>query len=257
MRKGTTINGKTLSVIEKELRKPIPDNEMSSRTDNGKLYISVEAYEKRLDDVIGVLNYDRISQGGKIVEVAGKMAATAMTIISIYDDDGNVCLRKASPGAADIIIVNKTGEAKSIKSDIASATAESFKNCCKLLKIGVDQLRQDKKEKSNGKNNSNTRNAEKHISEPDPVKLHRVKFLTRLSKGNKHYNADVVDTETGEKLKFKLFEKEVPLIEEHMALPKFIEIYVKDKELSFFGHINEFYGERQIVFCRPSVSTRN
>lgn len=256
MRKGTTINGKTLSAIEEELRKPIPESEMSHRTDNGKLYIPVEAYEKRLDDVIGVLNYDRISQGGKIVEVAGKMAATAMTIISIYDDDGNVCLRKASPGAADVIILIDTGVAKSIKADIASATAESFKNCCKLLKIGVDQLRQEKKEKSNRKNNSSARTAEKPIS-ADPVKLHRVKFITRLSKGNKHYNADVIDTETGERLKFKLFEKEFPLIEEYIALPEFIEVYCKDKEMSFYGQINEFKGERQIVFSRPSVPGRN
>lgn len=250
MKREITINGKPLSVIEEELRKPIPGEELGETID-GFNYVPVEAYEKRLDEVIGVLNYDRISQGGKIESVAGQLIATASTIINIYDDEGNVCLRKSSPGAAKIIIVEATGRPKNVKSDIASATSESFKNCCKFLKIGIEQIRDDRKKKKSTKNNSSDRS--RKFAPPESIKLYRVRFCSRLSGGEKYYSAEVIETETGEKLKLMIFKREIPLIEEYILFSEFITAYGIDRELSFYGYINEFKGERQIIFNRPSV----
>lgn len=255
MKRGITINGQPLSVIEEELRKPIPDEELDE-TREGFLSIPVETYEKRLDEVIGVLNYDRISQGGEIVEVAGQLVATATTFINIYDDEGNVCLRKSSPGAANIIIIKDTGRPKNVKSDIASATSESFKNCCKLLKIGIEQIRDDrrrKKEEAKKKEKTKNSNVEQSNKTVSPEVLHKVRFQSRLSSGNKFYSAEVIDTKTDENLKLMIFKREIPLIEEYISFDEFTNVYGIGKELSFYGYINEFRGERQIIFNRPSV----
>ena len=257
MKKGVTINGKALELIEMELRAPLPEEELKE-TEGGVDYIPVESYERRLNEVIGVPRYNRKTSATRFEEVAGCYVAVNTTFLEIYDDDGNVCLQKSAPGGSNVVIIEKTQKPRSLKSEVSSAASEGFKNCCKQLNIGIDQVRRMRDEKKEsgrkGTNIQNGANANRTKSRGDEnVNLHKMKFLTRLSSGNKNYSANVVDLSTGEELQFKIFEKDYPQIEKIVPFSDFITKCAVGTELSFYGYYNVFRGTRQIIFVEPYV----
>lgn len=268
MRKDVKINGKSLDIIERELKEEFPKELFKEQ--QGTTYLQIEVYEERLNKVIGVLNYDLITEGGNIQQVAGRVpykkengeisvieqpsalqpppahyVATATSTISIYDDDGNIFLRKGSLGAAPVNYVNETGAPVNLKSVIAMAESEAIKNCCKKLQMGIDQIRQYndfQKNKKRGKNKPSS------ISQEEDVQLFHIELKAKLNGGKGLYNTDVLDLQTGEKLKFVIFKREFPEIEKYMPFSKFVSACKAGTKFKLYGYLNEFRGERQLIF---------
>jgi hypothetical protein len=124
-----TVNGKSLDQVLSELKAPFPEEELKKNEKN-ETYIPVESLESRLNSVIGVLNTLVTYEG--IQEVLGRFVVVAKTILIIYDDERNALIRKSALGGSNIIVVKDTGKPSSLKTDIAAAQSESFKNVCKI-----------------------------------------------------------------------------------------------------------------------------
>ena len=122
-----TVNGKSLDQVLSELKAPFPEEELKKNEKN-ETYIPVESLESRLNSVIGVLNYDTLVTYEGIQEVLGRFVVVAKTILIIYDDERNALIRKSALGGSNIIVVKDTGKPSSLKTDIAAAQSESFKN---------------------------------------------------------------------------------------------------------------------------------
>ena len=122
-----TVNGKSLDQVLSELKAPFPEEELKKNEKN-ETYIPVESLESRLNSVIGVLNYDTLVTYEAIQEVLGRFVVVAKTILIIYDDERNALIRKSALGGSNIIVVKDTGKPSSLKTDIAAAQSESFKN---------------------------------------------------------------------------------------------------------------------------------
>ena len=146
-------------------------------------------------------------------------------------------------GGSNIIVVKDTGKPSSLKTDIAAAQSESFKNVCKLLQIGISQIRSGKQRR--GQNGTKQRREEKN--------LYKIRFTSSLSAGNKCYKADCVDIATEEKFLFVIFSGQYSKIEKYVEFSKFVRTYREGKELAFYGRKDEFHGQRRIVFEEPSV----
>lgn len=228
-----TVNGKSLDQVLSELKAPFPEEELKKNEKN-ETYIPVESLESRLNSVIGVLNYDTLVTYEGIQEVLGRFVVVAKTILIIYDDERNALIRKSALGGSNIIVVKDTGKPSSLKTDIAAAQSESFKNVCKLLQIGISQIRSGKQ-----------RREEKN--------LYKIRFTSSLSAGNKCYKADCVDIATEEKFLFVIFNGQYSKIEKYVEFSKFVRTYREGKELAFYGRKDEFHGQRRIVFEEPSV----
>lgn len=228
-----TVNGKSLDQVLSELKAPFPEEKLKKNEKN-ETYIPVESLESRLNSVIGVLNYDTLVTYEGIQEVLGRFVVVAKTILIIYDDERNALIRKSALGGSNIIVVKDTGKPSSLKTDIAAAQSESFKNVCKLLQIGISQIRSGKQ-----------RREEKN--------LYKIRFTSSLSAGNKCYKADCVDIATEEKFLFVIFSGQYSKIEKYVEFSKFVRTYREGKELAFYGRKDEFHGQRRIVFEEPSV----
>lgn len=155
-----TVNGKSLDQVLSELKAPFPEEELKKNEKN-ETYIPVESLESRLNSVIGVLNYDTLVTYEGIQEVLGRFVVVAKTILIIYDDERNALIRKSALGGSNIIVVKDTGKPSSLKTDIAAAQSESFKNVCKLLQIGISQIRSGKQRR--GQNGTKQRREEKNL----------------------------------------------------------------------------------------------
>ena len=202
-----TVNGKSLDQVLSELKAPFPEEELKKNEKN-ETYIPVESLEERLNSVVGVLNYDNLVTYEGIQEVLGRFVAVAKTVLIIY-----------------------------------AAQSESFKNACKLLQIGISQIRSGKQRR--GQNGNKQRKEEKN--------LYKIRFASSLSAGNKCYKADCVDIATEEKFLFVIFSGQYSKIEKYIEFSKFVRTYREGKELAFYGHRDEFHGQRRIVFEEPSV----
>ena len=225
-----TVNGKSLDQVLSELKAPFPEEELKKNEKN-ETYIPVESLESRLNSVIGVLNYDTLVTYEGIQEVLGRFVVVAKTILIIYDDERNALIRKSALGGSNIIVVKDT------------AQSESFKNVCKLLQIGISQIRSGKQRR--GQNGTKQRREEKN--------LYKIRFTSSLSAGNKCYKADCVDIATEEKFLFVIFSGQYSKIEKYVEFSKFVRTYREGKELAFYGRKDEFHGQRRIVFEEPSV----
>lgn len=228
-----TVNGKSLDQVLSELKAPFPEEELKKNEKN-ETYIPVESLEERLNSVVGVLNYDNLVTYEGIQEVLGRFVAVAKTVLIIYDDERNALIRKSALGGSNIIVLKDTGKPSGLKTGIAAAQSESFKNACKLLQIGISQIRSGKQRK-------------------EEKNLYKIRFTSSLSAGNKCYKADCVDIATEEKFLFVIFSGQYSKIEKYIEFSKFVRTYREGKELAFYGHKDEFHGQRRIVFEEPSV----
>lgn len=245
--KDVKINGKSLEEIERELSADFPDAELKVDQEGAK-YVPVESYEKRLNAVIGVLNYDRITTEGGIHRVADRYVITTSTMIEIRDGDGNVVIRKSQVGGSNVIILSsgeQKGQPKNLKSDVSAAGSESFKNCCKLLQVGIKQIREQRAKKKKTTQPSNQQD----------VRAYRVVFETSLSSGNGYYSAEVVNCETNQHLRLMIFKKSYVEIEKYITMAEFIKCYQRGTKLSFYGYENEYRGKSQLIFSRPNAKS--
>lgn len=241
-RNDSLINGKTLAQIEEELSEPFP-REKTKYNGNGETYFPVEVYEERLIEVLGGRRWFNLDcSPAQVSQVGEKYVISVSVTVELLSDNNQPIWRKSAVGGSNVIIVKSTGEAKSLKIDVKSAMSEALKNVYQQFGIGIGQLRQMKKSAQvcSSQNNSQERKI-------------LVKFLSRFNSIAGGYSADVICDESGEKLKLVIFKNSFPAIEKYCTMAKFVEHYVKDTSLTFWGHENTYRGKKQFVFKRPDV----
>lgn len=270
------INGKTLAQIEEELSEPFP-REKTKYNGNGETYFPVEVYEERLIEVLGGRRwFNTDCSPAQISQVGERYVVSVSVTVDLLSDNNESAWRKSAAGGSNVIIVNSTGEAKSLKSDVKSAMSEALKNVYQQFGIGIGQLRQMKKSPGNPQNREPARSRDNtgsrpvrssnqaSPSQPKDTEVRgsqnnsrerkiSVRFLSRFNSMSGGYSADVICVETGEKQKLVIFKDSVPAIEKYCTMAKFIEHYGKDTSLTFWGYDNIYRGMKQFVFKRPDL----
>lgn len=245
-----TVNGKSLRQIQQELEAPFSETEMVEAQGGGKA-ISIGAYEDRLNQVIGVLNYDFITSEGRLEAIADRYMLHVSAHITIYDDERRPVVTKSACGGCNVIIVKETGNPKSLKSDLDSAVSEAYKNCCQKLNVGVRQLRESNKK--NGRPQSRNQNQRENPQSGNQNgssdgKRVNIQLMQSLQSGNKNYYAKAVMEDTGEQVVFKLFERELPAFEQKISIREFIDGFGNGTSMNFVGKESSFKGSNQIIF---------
>lgn len=245
-----TVNGKSLLQIQEELEAPFSEAEMVDAQGGGKA-IPIGAYEDRLNQVLGVMNYDFITSEGRLETIGDRHMLHVSARITVYDDARRPIVTKSACGGCNVIIVNQTGQPKSLKSDLDSAVSEAYKNCCQKLNVGVKQLRE-----KNKKTNRNQDRDSRGNQNPDmgnktgstDGKRVKVRLMQSLQSGNKNYYAKAAYLDTGEQVVFKLFEREYPAFEQKIAIRDFVARCGNNTEMNFVGKESSFKGSNQIIF---------
>lgn len=139
-----TVNGKSIEELQKLLAADFLEEDFK-RLKEGIYYLPVEKYEQRLREVCGgPLRYSMIYSECALHNVLGKYTFSVNCKITIYADDGSVLVEKAANGGANLVILDSgtdTARPANMKSDIASAQSDAFKQVCNDLGIGIAQLR--------------------------------------------------------------------------------------------------------------------
>lgn len=229
-----TINGKSPEDIIKELTIPFkPDDFKVNRY--GFHYLPVDKYRERLNEVVGVLNYDFVTSEPKVTTVGTRPHIPLSGSITIRDDAGNIVSVKAACGGTQVIMTNIDNEAVLFKNDCDSAAEDVFKRCCKSIGMAEAQIKQLRGTKgSDGNNNS--------YSEPtEPITLYRVKLREAFSSiGKFGYGAMVdIDGET-EPRKMMIWKSGQQEIEKYMPIAKFIQNYKAGMTFSTYGYKTVF-----------------
>lgn len=240
------INGKTLKEVQKELQADFSPNELLINR-YGFHYLPEEKIRERLDQAVGIFNYDYEISSPQIVLVGTRPHIALSGCLSIKDDDGNVVTKKSACGGTQIIMINDSGEAASLKNDLDSAASDVFKRCCKKLGIGEKQLRQLR-----GSNNQKDSNFSKETHE---LSLFKIKFKEKFSALGKNGYAAKVEHE-GAEYKLVIWSNAVPLIEKHYPINEFMDKCKPGITISFYGYKDVFVSrngnkENQIVFEKP------
>lgn len=166
-----TVNGKSLKDIFSQFQEDLPTDAIQSRDFDGVMYVPVDAFRKRVDEVLGPEHYNETYSEIELIEAKDTLAIKCKCTIEILDDDFNVILVKESVGGNTLAFpkidektstvengvrsfsIIKTDEGKtsqvvgttinSIPNDLDSACQDAFKRICKKqFGIGKRQLEQ-------------------------------------------------------------------------------------------------------------------
>lgn len=250
-----TINGKSFKDVVAELSAAFSPNDFKENR-YGFHYLPVETYQQRMDEVVGILNYDFTTSEPRTCIVGTRPHISLSGTITIRDDNGNAVTSKSACGGCPVIMLSKEAEAASYKNDLESASADVFKRCCKKLGIAEAQLKQLRRGNSN--------NTNRNISDVagETVSLHRVKLretFSTLGKNNSGYSA-MVDVEgEREPRKLVIWQPAIDEIEKYIPIAKFVNNYKPNMEFSLYGTLNVWnknngQKELQLEMERPYVN---
>lgn len=248
------INGKEISEALKLLTEDFPKEQM--KFFNGQKdqpYFGIEVYQKRLNQVIGVLNYSFVTHDIQVCQNGPQQNIIVNAELTIYDDEGKVVASRGCGGAYSIKYATPkkddvTGEIKEPKpvkvaNDVENACYDAFKKCCKLFGISTKQLREIKSLAPSSRNSNSNNWDEKEIV---------AKVVSSVSSIGQTGGYGVTIEIGGEKIPLKIWKEGIAKLKEN---PNFqLDSFVKMKpgtELSFIGKEGFYSGKKQIVFVSP------
>lgn len=266
-----TVNGKSLTQLEVEFAAFLPVN-MIKYTDDGYAYFPVEAYESHFIQVVGGRRWYNITTTPPVVSRVNNRFLISLTVrIEILSDTNEVVWTCEAAGGTNIIIINKTGEAKDLKSGIKSATSEALKNVYQMFGIGIEQLRNIKSRHPGNpapsaapnpnyaKGNAGTVEKAKPGSQttegssaPESTdQTYHIMFLSRLNSISSGYAADIQMVDTGEKRRLIIFHRNTAGIKKYCPMATFVEKYNRGAKMHMIGYENIYNGQKQIIFKQP------
>lgn len=237
-----TINGKSFDQIVSELEADFP-KEYVQYLDDGKPYYPREAYVSRMNTVIGVLNYDFCTSDPILVQNGRQQNFIVRGTIRIYDDDRNLVVEKSCAGASNIIyknIVDANGKKNSgdipakVSNDVEAACIDAFKRCCKLFGVGIMK-------KTVRTNNSSSPKGSVSFMEPI-IKNAFSTFNKNALKATVNYNNKTYP--------LIIWGEQVQEIKNRCSLEKFLSAYIPGKTFKFYGYVQQYNGQEQIVLSR-------
>ena len=162
-----TINGKPIPEIITALQADFPEEDIENRDYDNVPYISVDAYRKRLNDVVGIDHYTETYDNVELVKAGETYAVKTMCHLTLLDDEYVSIFTKDSSGGSIIAFPKvdklnadgkpcKDAENKTIKipgnvtnslpNDFDSACQDAFKRICKKqFNMGKEQLKRKSK----------------------------------------------------------------------------------------------------------------
>lgn len=259
------INGKTVADVIKELAAPFSEK-LFKTNPAGFPYLPYEVFRERMDQVVGIFNYDFTISQTEWVVVGDKMHISCIGTLTIRDDEGNVVTVKSENGDADVIC-KKDGAVVKSGNDAKTASHDAFKSCCRMLGVGDYQLRDKRK---GGKNNndsstsSNAGNRQQSAQSNNGNVAAASEACYRIcvtggftSLNNKGYKAPAVLSETGEKVSLILWKEGIAAVEAAgVPIGEFLKKSI-NREFSVIGERTTFSmrngsTEEQLIMLRPS-----
>lgn len=270
-----TVNGKKLEQLEKELAAPLPAGKLNYN-ENNEAYFPVEVYEERFREVLGGRRWYSISSGpASVSQVANRYLVNVSVKINIISDDNEVAWSNEANGGSNVILISKSGEPKSLKSEVGSATSIAIKNVYHMFGIGIEQLKHMKNQSNGqrtfgdagrpgpasqsaaGKRVEGGLNSQQGTASSDyGEREYKVIFQSRLNSASIGYKASVQVVGTNEERTLVIFKDKINTIEAYCPMTKFVDSYKKGASLSLIGYEKVYYGAKQIVFIRPVPKER-
>lgn len=254
-----TINGKPLKQVMAELSAEFPATEVSS-TNYDYSYIDIERMRNRMDEVVGVENYDFVINASHFVPVGDKIESCCVATITIRDDNGCAVCSKSGIGGTNVKESTENGTVIKASLDAKSAVSDAFKSCCRQLGIGDRQLRSDRKEKNKSKNKksgsasykSKDQYQQNGKAQSDSSSEERMQIVLQggFYSFKSGYKAKGVVKSTGESVVLVLWNDNVVELEKYIELSRFLR-ESKNMELSIIGKRDTFKGENQVHLLRP------
>ena len=238
-----TINGMARQEVVQKLNAPFEEADIK-KDRNGFDYVEIGSFQKRLNEVLGTLNYDFEIDSEEIKIVGGKESIFVTGHITVRYDDGTECCRKSATGGTDIIVVKDTGKAKDSASDLKSAVSDLFKACCKKLGVADDQLRALKNKKIEGQQ-----------TRPNSEEVTVKAFLSGEFKdlGGKGYSVTAKINDGDVSLMF--WSDAVKKVEEKVKFDKFVQIYT-NRTITLAGKWGEYKGKKQFTVSNIGPNCR-
>lgn len=248
-----TINGKELRKVLEDLQTPFEENKF--KTDPyGNKYLPLEILKEKLNDVVGIFNYDFEISSPVITVIGTRPHVSLKGSLTIRDDMGNIVTSKHAPGGAPIVVSNTTQEAVAFKNDQETAASDAFKRCCKLLGMAGSQLKE--------MNHSGNRNAKSDFPTSEPQMLYRITLKEKFQTIGKDGYCAMVSVE-GEENQFKLivWKNAQEKIEEKIPMVDFVKKYGPGKTFSVYGTKSVFSQksgkkEEQLIMDAPYYRER-
>lgn len=253
-----TINGKPIKQVMAELSEDFPSEEISSNRYDYS-YIDIEKMRNRIDEVVGVENYDFVINESHFVPVGDKIESCCVATITIRDDNGCVVCVKSGTGGTNVKESSESGEVIKASLDSKSAASDAFKSCCRMLGIGDRQLRSERREKdktkskkTSNKTTYNKKQSQQNGTVSDGAGEEKMIVIPRggFRSFNGGYKSQAVVKGTGEKVVLVLWKNAVPELEKHVPLAEFLR-KSNNMEVSIIGKRTSFRGENQVALVRP------
>lgn len=231
---GRTMNGIPLNEIWERLGAEFPQEDIRIHPSTNMEYVSVEKIEERLNQVVGMGNWNFFTDPPQICRF-GKDNHESCVVsgrLVLYDDN-RVPVVRSTCGASDIIYPKDSGRPTSVANALDSAVQDVFKRCAKRFGIA-------KKEK-------NAMHADGNRRQNRTEKLMKVTFLEAfraLPKGGAKAKVTY-----GEKtLEMVIWSKEWETLQEKYKSS--FHVGGRLNGITFYGVEKEYRGTLQLEFVR-------
>lgn len=135
--KERTVNGMPIREVWQKLQLDFPPDVVKKHPATKKEYVPVEKIEERLNEVVGMENWDFQLLSAVQICRLGPMnfeCCIASGHLQIYDDDRVPIIRSTS-GASDLIYPKDSDRPTSVANAVDSAVQDVFKRCAKRFGI--------------------------------------------------------------------------------------------------------------------------
>ena len=248
-----TVNGHSLKEIGELMRAPFDESLFVIR-DDGTQYLPSEHFKNRLDEVVGVMNYDyeikSISRHESVFATGPKPLIEVQITITIKDDDGVPVKRCEGVGVASAIIVSATGKEKNPNGDVAIAEKAAIKHLCQNVFGMADEQLTQKNAKNSGNSQKGTSNNTQSAANNDLPKG-IIKEKISITQGFTRRSANLYAkgrSEHCDNFDIVIFGKDIPEITKYMPEEAFINKYPAGSELNMSGSYGDFNGKTQFRF---------
>lgn len=228
--KERTVNGMPINEVWQKLKAEFPSGVVKRHPTTKKEYIPVEKMEERLNEVVGMENWDfRLIAPVQICRFgpAGFESCVVSAELRIYDDEHRPIIRSTG-GASDLIYPKDSDRPTSVANAVDSAVQDAFKRCIK--RFGVNRM-------SNISGNMPERETQQIL-----MKVTVLEPFIALPKGG----AKALVSYKGEKFDLIIWKDRWEDIKKKYAA-KF-QIGNKVNEITFLGVKKEYHGKAQIEF---------
>lgn len=222
--KERTVNGMPIREVWQKLQSDFPVEVVKKHPTTKKEYIPVEKIEERLNEVVGMENWDfQLLSSVQIYRFGSTESCMVSGQLTIFDDE-RVPIIRSTAGASDLIYPKDSDRPTSVANAVDSAVQDTFKRCAKRFGIKCGTNRTSNK------------------IEGTLMKVTVLEPFKALPKGG----VKTLVCYEGQSLELVIWKEQWERIKEKYG-SKF-EVGSKVHEITFLGKQKEYKGNKQIEF---------